>query len=97
MYSQKGSPAERLGINKPEEWMSERYDECLEVICENSDVLTGMVGVFVAQNPFILTSMTIDPEACKKISDLATAFYVLGYMKGLCRSEENSKLKEMLK
>ena len=81
-----GSVAYKLGINRSSEWIESRRTECTDVFSESTDVLLKLVFNSVG-SPLIEFIETV--RQGDSLVRLSQVFYLLGYMKGVSRTEDN--------
>lgn len=88
-----GSFAHKLGINKSDEWVRSMIDKCYEIFAENlGDFTNLMIHTAGDSLPmFAILGLAKDSTAISK------AFFILGFMKGVCFSEQSAMLDDLLK
>lgn len=91
------SVAAVLGINKPPEWMLDMITECLAKMEENPEVFTDLLLAVAAEKqalPFVHAAIVLDKG--EALTTITKTFYILGFMKGVVRTEEIQQLNKLM-
>lgn len=88
-----GSFADKLGINKSDEWMRTMIDKCYEIFTENPNDFTNLMILSVGKSLpiFVFFGLSEAPTTVSK------TFFILGFMKGVCFSEQSAMLNDLIK
>lgn len=88
-----GSFAHKLGINKSDEWFRSMIDRCYEMFTENPGDFTSLMMLSVGKSLPVFVTLGLS-EAPTMISK---TFFILGFMKGVCFSEQSAMLNDLIK
>lgn len=88
-----GSLAHKLGIDKSDEWMKGMVDKCYEIFAENPGDFTNLVMYAIGDSLpiFALAGLAEDTTTISRL------FFILGFMKGVCFSEQTAVLNSLIK
>lgn len=88
-----GSFAHKLGINKSDEWIRSMIDKCYEIFAENPGDFTNLM-VYAAGDSLPVLAIL---DLAKDSTMISKTFFVLGFMKGVCFSEQSAMLNDLVK
>ena len=92
-FPEPGSFGNRLGIDKPTDWMHDMVNKCYEMFMENPEDFYGLLSDILGDKTvlFVLTGLDRD------VIYVSKTFFVLGFMKGICFSETSTRLDNLVK
>lgn len=88
-----GSFAHKLGIDKSDEWIKVAIDKCYEIFAENPDDFGNLV-VYAAGDQLPIFAA---PGLTQDVALISKVLFILGFMKGVCFSEQTTKLNDLVK
>jgi len=88
----KGSLCDSFGIDRPTEWLRENSFKAYSIIREHSDDAATLICSMIQGKASIFILADLGPE----LWELAEAFFALGFIKGVCLSEETFKPSKLM-
>lgn len=86
---QPGSIAEKLGIDKPDDWFMQKMVETYDLFYQHPDAFTILI-LETAKKQGVREFLAIAPRPIKEgLMFMFKGLFALGYMKGICKAESD--------